>query len=95
MQISSHDDAYHHHQFSEALTHRGQIKNQIKHHKRNFITIHTLKITDRYDLYKKIDQMSLTEEVHSIRFYHTMRHLGIKLFPAPADVGFLSEERCT
>lgn len=64
MQISSHDDAYQQQQLSEALTHRGQIKNQIKHHKCDFITIHTLKIMNRYDLYKKIDRMSLTEEVH-------------------------------
>ena len=64
MQISSHDDAYQQQQFSEALTHRGQIKNQIKHHKCNSITIHSLQITNRYDVYKKLDQMSLTEEIH-------------------------------
>lgn len=64
MQISSHDDAYQQQHFSEALTHGGQIKNQIKHHKCNFITIHTLKITNGYGLYKKINWMSLTEEVH-------------------------------
>lgn len=58
MQISSHDDAYQQQQFSEALTHRGQIKNQIKHHKCNFIAI-----TNGYDLCKKIERMSLTVEV--------------------------------
>lgn len=63
MQISSHDDAYQQQQFSEALTHGGQIKNQIKHHKCNFIAVHTLKITNRYDLCKKIEQMSQTVEV--------------------------------
>lgn len=61
MQISSHDDAYQQQQFSEALTRGCQIKNQIKHQKWNFITIHTLKIMNGYDLYKKIYQMFLTE----------------------------------
>lgn len=75
---------------SEALTHRGQIKNQIKHHKCNFIAIHALKIINLYDLYKKTECPPLKKSTGQQKVSSYQKKFLHEKSPTPADVSIFS-----